>query len=151
MSIELREICRMIHGVSPNSNINWSRGVEDGEAKIKNKNVRRKFEILKYIEEHSRVKDVPEKFTISTKTLSDVNVIKAEEKITQALASGSSACAEEIMVPATRIETLLIREMTKRLNHATILLFFLKWKLSSKSLAFYSLYPQLHRKIPDYV
>ena len=30
-----------------------------------------------------------------------------------ALASGSSACAEEIMTLATRIETLLIREMTK--------------------------------------
>ena len=42
MSIELKEICRMIHVMSPNSNINWSRGVEDGEAKIKNKNVRRK-------------------------------------------------------------------------------------------------------------
>ena len=42
MSIELREICGMIHAMSPNSNINWSRGVEDGEAKIKNKNVRRK-------------------------------------------------------------------------------------------------------------
>ena len=41
MSIELREICRMIHVMSPNSNINWSRGVEDGEAKIKNKSVRR--------------------------------------------------------------------------------------------------------------
>ena len=134
MSIELREICRMIHVMSPNPKINWSRGVEDGEAKIKNKNVRRKFEILKYIEEHSDVKkkDVAEKFTISTKTLSDVNVIKAEEKIMQALASGSSACAEEIMVLATRIETLLIREMTKRLNQATILLFFLQWKLSLK-------------------
>ena len=72
----------MIHVMSPNSNINWSRGVEDGEAKIKNKNVRRKFEILKYIEEHSDVKkkNVAEKFIISTKTLSDVNVIKAEEK-----------------------------------------------------------------------
>ena len=67
--------------LSPNSNINWSRGVEDGEAKIKNKNVRRKFQILKYIEEHSdeKKKYVAEKFIISTKTLSDVNVIKAEE------------------------------------------------------------------------
>ena len=72
----------MIHVMSPNSNFNRSRGVEDGEAKIKNKNVRRKIEILKYIEEHSDVKkkDVAEKFTISTETLSDVNVIKAEEK-----------------------------------------------------------------------
>ena len=42
MSIELREICRIIHVMPPNSNTNWSRGVEDGEAKIKNKNVRRK-------------------------------------------------------------------------------------------------------------
>ena len=42
MSIELREICRMTHVMSPISNINWSRGVEDGEAEIKNKNVRRK-------------------------------------------------------------------------------------------------------------
>ena len=52
--------------LSPNSNINWSRGVEDGEAKIRNKNVRRKFEILKHIEEHSGVnkKDVAEKFPI---------------------------------------------------------------------------------------
>ena len=143
----------MIHVMSPNSNINWSRGVEDGEAKIKNKNVRRKFQILKYVEENSDVKkkDVAEKFTISTKTLSDVNVIKAEEKMMLALASGSSVCAEEIMVLATRLETLLIREMTKCLNQATILLFFLKWKLSLKSLAFYSLYPLLHRKIPDYV
>ena len=47
-------------------------------------------------------------------------MIKAKEKIMQALVSGSSACAEEIMALATRIETLLIREMTKRLNHATI-------------------------------
>ena len=69
----------------------------------------------------------------------------------QTLACGSSACAEEIMALAARIETLLIREMTKRLNQATILLFFLKWRLSLKSLAFYSLYPLLHRKIPDYV
>ena len=120
MSKELREICRMIHVMSPNSNINWSRGVEDGEAKIKNKNVRRKFEILKYIEEHPGVKkkDIAQKFTISTKTLSDV--IKAKEKIMQALVSGSSVCAAEIMALATRIETLLIREMTKRLNQATI-------------------------------
>ena len=120
MSKELREICRMIDVMSPNSNINWSRGVEDGEAKIKNKNVRRKFKILKYIEEHPGVKkkDVAEKFTISTNKLSDV--IQAIEKILQALASGSSACAEEIMALATRIETLLIREMTKRLNQATI-------------------------------
>ena len=139
--------------MSPNSNINWSRGVEDGEAKIKSKKVRRKLEILKYIEEQSDVKkkDFASKFIISTKTLSDVNVIKAEEKIMQVLASGSSDCAEEIMVLATRIETLLIREMRKRLNQATILSFFLKWKLSLKSLAFYSLYPLLHWKIPDYV
>ena len=47
-------------------------------------------------------------------------MIKAKEKIMQALVSGSSACAEEKMALATRIETLLIREMTKRLNHATI-------------------------------
>ena len=108
---------------------------------------------MKYIEEHSDIKkkDFAKKFIISTKTLSDVNVIKAEEKITQVLSSGSSACAEEIMVLATRIETLLIREMTKRLNQAKILLFFLKWKRSLKSLAFYSLYPLLHRKILDYV
>ena len=45
MSIELREICRVIHVMSPNSNINWSRGAEDGEAKIKNKNIRGNFEI----------------------------------------------------------------------------------------------------------
>ena len=105
------------------------------------------------IGDHSGVKkkNVTVIFTISTKTLSNVNVIKAEEKIMHVLASGSSACPEEIMVLTTRIETLLTREMTKRLNQATILLFFLKWKLSLKSLAFYSLYPLLHRKIPDYV
>ena len=70
MSKELREICRMIHVMSPNSNINWSRGVEDGEAKIKNKNVRRKFEILKYIEEHPGVKkkDVAENSQFQPKT-----------------------------------------------------------------------------------
>ena len=45
-----------------------------------------------------------------------MNVIKAKDKIMQALASCNSACAEEIMALATRIETLLIREMTKRLN-----------------------------------
>ena len=60
--------------------INWSRGVEDGEAKVKNKNVRRKFEILKYSKEDPGVKkkDVAEAFTNSPKILSDV--IKAKEK-----------------------------------------------------------------------
>ena len=46
MSIELREICRMIHVISPTSNNNWSRGVEDGEAKSKNKDIRGNFEII---------------------------------------------------------------------------------------------------------
>ena len=49
-----------------------------------------------------------------------MNVIKATEKIMQAFVSGSSVCAEEIMALATRIETLLIGEMTERLNQAII-------------------------------
>ena len=67
---------------------------------------------MTYIDEHSDVKkkDFAEKFIISTKTLSDVNVIKAEEKLMQVLASGSD-CAEETSVLATRIETLLSRKM----------------------------------------
>ena len=89
--------------------------------KLRTRTYEEKFEILKYIEEYPGVKkkDVAEKLTISTKTLSDVNAIKAKEKIMQALASGSSVCAEEIMALPTRIETLLIREMTNRLNQAT--------------------------------
>ena len=85
----------MIHVMSLNSNINWSRKVKDGEAKLRTTTYKEQFEILTYIEEHHGVQktDVAEKFTIATKTLSDVNVIKAKENIMQVLASDSSACA----------------------------------------------------------
>ena len=79
--------------------------------KVRTRTYEEKFEILKYFEEHPGVKKkaVAEKFTILTKIFSDVHVIKAKEKIMQALVSGSSVCAEEMTAQATRIETLLIR------------------------------------------
>ena len=48
--------------------------------KLRTRTYEEKFEVLKYIEEHTGVKkkDVAEKFTISTKALSDL--IKAKEK-----------------------------------------------------------------------
>jgi len=36
------------------------------------------------------------------------------------LASGSSACAEEMMALATKIEAFLIMKIPKRVNHTTI-------------------------------
>ena len=53
--------------------------------KLRTRTYEEKAEILKYIEEHPGVKkkDIAQKFTISTKTFSDV--IKAKEKIMQAL------------------------------------------------------------------